>query len=164
MTIPIATAPTSFSVEEISSVRRDNLRRFLQKNGGPTEAASRLGHANGSYLSQLTGPNPSREISEKVARKIESKLGLVAGYLDQKNQNVDSCPSDEGRKCVSGLTIALSTLVEVLDEVLRKQGRTENISSDKFGHLCAFLYEQNSKGNPISGTLIRSLVNIAIGK
>lgn len=63
--------------------RRDNLRELARTWGGPTSLAKKLGHTNGSYLAQLAGPHPTREISEKVAREMERKLGLPLGWLDQ---------------------------------------------------------------------------------
>jgi hypothetical protein len=65
--------------------RRDNLRALMTQWGGPTSMAKKLGHTNGSYIAQLAGPNPSREISEKVAREMEGKLGLPIGWLDQEH-------------------------------------------------------------------------------
>jgi hypothetical protein len=51
--------------------------------GGPTSLALKLGHANGSFLSQLAGPHPSRKISEDTARSIEKKLALAPLWMDQ---------------------------------------------------------------------------------
>ena len=65
--------------------RRENLRKLITEWGGPTSMAKKLGHSNGSYVAQLGGPNPSREISEKVARDVEAKLGLPIGWLDQEH-------------------------------------------------------------------------------
>lgn len=41
-----------------------------------------LGYRQPSFLSQMTGPNPTREITEKTARRFEQELGLPEGYLD----------------------------------------------------------------------------------
>lgn len=60
----------------VYDVRRTNLRRLMQQWGGPTALAAHLGHSNGSYLAQLAGPNPKREVGERTARQIEAKLGL----------------------------------------------------------------------------------------
>jgi hypothetical protein len=49
-------------------IRRENLRTLIKTWGGPTSLAKKLGHANGSYLAQIAGPHPRRDISEKVAR------------------------------------------------------------------------------------------------
>ena len=68
------------AMRSVYDQRRDNLRALMTQWGGPTSMAKKLGHSNGSYVAQLAGPNPSREISEKVAREMEAKLGLPIGW------------------------------------------------------------------------------------
>ncbi len=84
---------------EIFEVRRSNLRTIMKTETETATALSkRLGHKHPSFLSQLAGPNPSREITEKVAREFEAKLGLTPGYLDQKEASsagsVEHGPAD----------------------------------------------------------------------
>jgi phage repressor protein C with HTH and peptisase S24 domain len=67
------------------ATRLENLRRLAAALGGPTQLSYKLGYANGSYLAQLAGPNPTRPVGEKVARDIEAKLGLPAGWMDQED-------------------------------------------------------------------------------
>ena len=59
--------------------RRENLRRLIGQWGGPTSLSKKLGHANGSFIAQIAGPNPRREISERTARVavVISGLSLV---------------------------------------------------------------------------------------
>jgi hypothetical protein len=59
---------------DVYRTRRTNLRALAAQWGGPTSLAKKLGHSNGSYLAQLIGPNPSREVSEKTAREIERNM------------------------------------------------------------------------------------------
>lgn len=66
--------------------RRENLRELVHQWGGPTTLAKHLKYANGSFLSQMIGPNPSRDVTEKVARNIERRLGLEEGYLDRSRE------------------------------------------------------------------------------
>jgi len=70
-------------MKSVYHIRRENLRKLMNEWGGPTSLSKKLGHSNGSYLAQLVGPHPSREVSEKVAREIETKLGLPSNWLDQ---------------------------------------------------------------------------------
>lgn len=87
--------------------RRENLRALTKEWGGPTSLARKLGHTNGSYLAQLIGPHPSRDISEKVAREIEGKLNLPLGWLDGEqngNRQVDDSVLGE---CVRAVAAAL---------------------------------------------------------
>ena len=70
-------------MRSVYDLRRENLSSLKDQWGGPTSLAKKLGHSNGSYIAQLVGPNPTREISEKVARGIEAKLSMPVGWLDQ---------------------------------------------------------------------------------
>lgn len=72
------------SQEEIFATRRNNLRLLIGRSSSK-ELAERLQHTNASYLAQLAGPNPSRGLSEKGARKFEQLLDLPKGWLDQNN-------------------------------------------------------------------------------
>lgn len=65
----------------VLATRRDNLRAVLQSTSR-VEVMTKLGMSNTSFLSHIAGPNPSRKISEGLARKIESALGLGSGFLD----------------------------------------------------------------------------------
>lgn len=62
----------------------------MQQWGGPTALAAHLGHSNGSYLAQLAGPNPKREVGERTARQVEERLGLP--------RNQDAPPTLAGRR------------------------------------------------------------------
>lgn len=53
-------------MRSVYDTRRENLRKLIRQWGGPTSLAKKLGHANGSYIAQLAGPHPSREVSERV--------------------------------------------------------------------------------------------------
>lgn len=95
---------------DVYNTRRDNLRRLLGEWGGPTSLAKKLGHSNGSYLAQLIGPNPSRMISEKVAREIEGKLQLPTGWLDQEQSGLPRVDDEALADCVRAVAAALDDL------------------------------------------------------
>lgn len=80
--------------------RRTNLRR-LANTYGWTALAKRLGYRQPSFLVQMAGPNPTREVTEKSARRFEVDLGLPEGSLDVVANEVP--PADQIR--------ALDTLV-----------------------------------------------------
>ncbi|MHB1933650.1 MAG: S24 family peptidase [Leptospirillum sp.] len=67
--------------KDIASIRRDNLRKLVQKSGGPASFAKKV-DMELSQLSQIIGPNPSRNIGSRLARKIEKSVGLIYGDLD----------------------------------------------------------------------------------
>jgi hypothetical protein len=92
----------------IYDIRRDNLRTLMGQWGGPTSLSRKLGHSNGSYIAQIAGPNPSRQISEKVAREIEAKLELPLGWMDQEHAPVPDALDDQGlTECVTAVATVL---------------------------------------------------------
>ncbi len=70
-------------MSRVAEVRRANVRQLIGERGGLTDLSKRLGYKNPSFLSQMTGPEPTREITEKTARKIEKALSLDPGSLDK---------------------------------------------------------------------------------
>lgn len=69
-------------LQPVYDVRRANLRMLIGEYEGVLQLGVKLGHKSGSYLSQLAGPRPTRDVSEKLAREFEATLGLPAGWLD----------------------------------------------------------------------------------
>lgn len=70
-------------MSKVSDIRRANIRQLIAERGGLTSLSNSMGYKNPSFLSQMTGPRPSREITEKTARRIEEKLSLAPGTLDR---------------------------------------------------------------------------------
>lgn len=66
----------------VTDYRRVNLTRVIEQRGGTNNVARILGYSNGSFLSQMTGPNPERRVSETTARRYEQILELPVGALD----------------------------------------------------------------------------------
>lgn len=66
----------------VYAARRANIRVLVKQNETVAKLGVRLGYSNGTFISQLTGEPPRRTVSEKVARDIETKLGLARGWLD----------------------------------------------------------------------------------
>ena len=62
--------------------RRQNLRNLADSMGGPTALAKKLGYANSSFIVQMAGPNPIRQVTEHTARRFETLLDLIPGSLD----------------------------------------------------------------------------------
>lgn len=66
----------------IHDFRRENLRKLADTMGGPSALAKKLGYANSSFIVQMVGPHPIRQVSEFTARKFEQALDLVPNALD----------------------------------------------------------------------------------
>jgi hypothetical protein len=62
--------------------RRENLRRLVEQWGGPKPLSNKLGYRTASFIVQMAGPHPTREVSERTARTIEQVLDLPRGWLD----------------------------------------------------------------------------------
>jgi hypothetical protein len=127
--------------------RRDNLRSLIKTWGGPTSMAKKLGHTNGSYLAQLAGPSPSREVSEKVAREFEAKLGLPSGWLDAEHGE-PRMVDDE----------ALSTCVRAVAAALRDAGH--RATPDQMADLTALAYEHVKLTGRVDEPFIKKLVRL----
>lgn len=76
-------APKALVLSKIATIRRDNLRTLCNIHG--TSALSRrLGYRSPSFLSQMVGPKPAREVTEKSAREFEQRLEMPEGTLDRE--------------------------------------------------------------------------------
>lgn len=73
--------------------RRENLRKLIEQWGGPLPLSKKLGYANASFLVQMAGPHPTREVSEKTARTIEMKLELPTLSFYSLHANTNSSKS-----------------------------------------------------------------------
>jgi hypothetical protein len=121
----------------VYAIRRDNLRLLAKQWGGPASLARKLGHANQSYLTQLIGPHPSREVSEKVAREIEAKLGLAVAWMDVEHAGYEAVDDAALADCVRAVAAALrdaglrpdpdryATLVSLVYDRRRLAGRLD---------------------------------------
>lgn len=136
-------------MKTIYEIRRDNFRELMKAWGGPTSLAKKLGHANGSYVAQLAGPNPSREISEKVAREIETKLTLAVGYLDHPHQRAPG-------KAQNG---DISACVRAVASVLRDAGLKAD--PDRYAMLVQLAYDRLQLTGQLDEQYIKQLVQLA---
>lgn len=81
---------TNKDLDDVYEVRRENLRKLIAQWGGPKALGHKLGYKNASFLVQMAGPHPSREITEGTSRKIEHALDLPAAWLDHVQEGSDS--------------------------------------------------------------------------
>lgn len=132
--------------------RRVNLRELARQWGGPTSLAKKLKHANGSFLAQLIGPNPTREVSEKVAREMESALRLPQGWLDDDRSGMQSVVDDD----------LLATCVRAVATELRDAGRKPD--PDRYATLVALVYDHaRLGGGRLDESAIKKLISLLGG-
>lgn len=60
-----------------------NLREVMRALNGPNATAEKIGR-HVSQLTDIAGPNPKRNIGDKLAGDLERELGLTPGALDQE--------------------------------------------------------------------------------
>lgn len=140
--------PPAALVLTVYAIRRENLRTLSKQWGGPTSLAKKLGHSNGSYLAQLIGPTPTREVSEKVAREIEGKLGLPAAWLDQEHASVTQHIDDE----------ALSQCVRAVAATLRDASLRPN--PDRYATIVSLVYEHFRLTGRVDEGYINKLIQL----
>lgn len=70
------------SAMDIYAIRRHNLRALIDRHGG-ISSLSRRTDTSPATISRITKDNPTRDCGNKLARQIETKLGLSSGALDQ---------------------------------------------------------------------------------
>ena len=69
-------------IEALRKTRRENLRSLAGIAGSWSELARQCAQSP-SFLIQLAGPNPRRDVGEVLARGLEEALHLPPGWLDQ---------------------------------------------------------------------------------
>lgn len=66
----------------VKDIRRENLRLIAQDVGGIAEIARRLNKST-SQISHLIGPNPIKNIGDRIAAEVENIFNKPSGWLDQ---------------------------------------------------------------------------------
>ncbi len=75
----------------LDDARRNNGRRLIQQHGA-SKISDLLGHASPSTLSQIFGPNPTRQPTEKFVRRMEQVLNLEPGSMDKSTETKPAQP------------------------------------------------------------------------
>jgi hypothetical protein len=137
---------------DVTEIRRDRLRELMRVRGGPGALAKKLGYSSGSYLSQVAGPTPTREISERVARAMEKLLGLPEGYLDRE---VDPAPS---MPAVDVQAPLVASIVQCVLSVI--EDSKQRPSADKIAEVVALAYEQAAASGKVDREFVQRLLRL----
>ena len=116
--------------------------------GRPRSAGPKLGHKSGSFLSQLAGPNPSREVTEHTARGVERALDLPLGWMDQQHRGEPS-EVDSG---------TLGQVVQLVGELV--QTHRVKLSPDKFADLVSLVYDDLQVFGSLREGYVRRLLKL----
>jgi len=161
----LATLPGIVPTSTLYEIRLANLRALIRQFGGPTSLALKLGHSNGSFLSQVAGPRPSRKISEKVAEEIEQKLQLPDGWISEdhgaakpaakpavKVQGPPVRPPDENQ-----LRESVRAVVTAVREAQVNPG------ADAFAEMVTLVYEHQQLTSKLDQPYVQRLVKLLGG-
>lgn len=146
--------------KDLAEVRRNNLRQIVAQWGGPSALSKRLGYANASYLVQMVGPTPTRDVTEKTATKIEQVLALLPGALSQGDMqaNTTSIQSETPPVKISGghIAVAISAVSQGCERLNKK------LSTNKFADVVAFVYEElETRGTLLDAQRVDQLIQLA---
>jgi hypothetical protein len=130
--------------EDVFANRRGNLRALIIQHEGATNLAKLLGYSSPSYLSQMVGPNPTRQITEKVARQVERKLLLPDGWLDKKPTTYQVKVDEQ----------QIGALVLLVGQILKEN--SISVTPEQFANLVTLANEREA----IDETYIRRLINL----
>lgn len=146
---------TAVRPSKISETRRENLRKLIAERGGANALAKALGYTNASFLSQMCGPTPMREVTEKTARSFEAKLGLPSGTLDRENAATAS-PAAALSPAEVPLTV---DVIRLVGKVLEDEGL--NLPPMRFADVVALaLTDTVEHGGKPRPEMIRSVVKL----
>lgn len=153
----------------ISDYRRENFRRFAAANGGPTDVAKRLGYSNASYIVQMIGPNPTRPVTERTARRVEAEYNLPENTLDKP---LAAIPMAEAPRpavvapepavvASAGMTgQQIGELVQWVGRICEIEGAT--LSTPKFADIVALaVTDAQAHGGQPREDMVKTLVRLA---
>lgn len=69
--------------ERILRTRRNNLRKIVAQHS-TIGVARFLGYQSGTFVTQMAGRNPTRQVTEGTARRIEEVFELPLGEMDRE--------------------------------------------------------------------------------
>ena len=126
--------------------------------------AKLLGYTNASYVVQMIGPNPTRPVTERTARKVESVFGLPVLSLDRPVEvepTPTAAPALSRGKPTSGMSA--SEFVEVINVVVRIcEEERASFSNRKFADIVSLVaMDADRRGGGADETMVRTLVHLA---
>ena len=89
-------------MKTVKEIRRENARSLA--TDGPAEFARAI-ESTTQQVNQFMGPNPTRNIGDTIARRIEERFGKPVGWLDveHKAEQPDSPSKASSRDLIKGL-------------------------------------------------------------
>lgn len=99
----------------------------------------------------MCGPNPSREVTEKTARKTEQVLGLPAGWLDEDPSHNESATK-----------VDMSLVALVIRAVMQSAEDDKiRLSPSKLGDIVSLVYtDAEYNGHVIRPEYVKSILQL----
>lgn len=134
--------------------RRASLRLLVEQWGGPLPLSKKLGYSNASFVSQMSGPHPTREVTEKTARKIEELLGLPVGWMDTEHREKPSVVAP------TPIDVSLvARIVRVVAQTAEDGGVA--LTPDKMGDVVALVYgDAERRGGDIDNAFLNRVLRL----
>lgn len=103
---------------DASSARSARIRQLVAEAGGPAEFARRYGGANWTQaqVSQWISITKPKGIGHKLAREIESRVGLPAGWMDHAD-GITAFPSSQSVSEQRAMIAAVVRLTDYLNDM-----------------------------------------------
>ena len=140
------------SQDPLAATRRANLRKLMAEHTA-SKLSTMLGYKQSSFLSQMAGPNPTREVTEKTVRAFEKQLGLPAGAMDKPLGDL-AAPA----QLTSAETIALMlTVTRTVGKVC--EAEAVSLPPGKFANVLEMsLLDALERDNQVRETYIKQVV------
>lgn len=126
---------------DITELRRSKLRH-LMKLHGTGKLANMLGYSQPSFISQMAGPNPTRELTEKTARRFEQQLNLAPGFFDEPFPMVEEddvpAPPAPAAQPAPGDTALVAEVIRLVGSI--SAGEAVTLPPMKFADVVALAY------------------------
>lgn len=134
-----------------------NLREIVRQRGGVSQLSRDMGYSNPSFLSQMLGPNPTRLVTEKTARKFEKLLGIPLGALDREPGEAAQAPVDASEQHSTSEMVA--HVIRVVGRACDEESAQPN--TEKFANAVALAYlDAAEHGGQIREDHVKQLVRL----
>lgn len=133
---------------DVHEIRRRNFKLLKEQWGTFTNLAKQLGITPG-YASQLA--SGFRPFTEKSARKLEQKLGLSVGWIDQERHTTPTRPRVESDKLFHRALVLCTALTE-------ESGKS--IPLAKFSDIVNMVYEEAQRTGTLSEPYVKQLLKL----
>ena len=137
-------------MRDVYEVRRTNLRLLIDQWGGPKPLAKKLGYSKASFMVQMGGPNPTRKVTERTARRIEKALELPTGWMDKEVE-------------AGGTGVNNAFVHDVIQTVAQEaEDRGIRLSPAKLSNIVMMVLEDAEGSNTIRPEYIKQLLQLMV--